>query len=818
MSSGGFAPPEVNPNPQAEPGGIHRELTAYHASPYSFERFNPAEIGTGQGAASYGHGLYFAANPEVMEQYYEEFKRHPAISTERTYGGKPFNPLNPEHLAAQALNLSDNDRDAAIQHLRSLSGGSNPMARDAAKRLEQGVALPEISRKQLPHRYEVGLTADHDDFLDWDAPLKEQSPKVHAAINAIHKGAFDASRSERSGQAIYDSMSFNPHDIETEDQAGASKMLLDHGIKGIRYLDSHSRPYKDLYRVTARALNTNLGRDRISVTMPNTKDGAHAALQRVQRDQQELYPDARVEPMPTTHNYVVFDPNIIKVRRRYEDGGVVEHRPVGVFRRAGGRINREHDVPYLAGQSKDGKRTYVDRQVPKTLTVRGKQLDPDKYLEVHEKHEYDRMNKGEPYHTAHRHALKEERKAVEGDGHDWNAYQAQMHHLAHQTQAKKLTHPPPDLDTRPYPPKKAAQLTRPSHFKGGKVPATSKAQARLMNAVEHNPAFAKKAGIPQSVGKEFGVSGKAYQKLPARIGKASGGGIDIPHAALGGWIRNMVGGPETFPHSVSYDSAARGYRAEHPVLGPSTRVYDSPAEALQEAKSGTAILNAIRIARRANGGSVTGVDEFSGPGPLGGLAQSYFRNAILGGNQPAEPRADGGGLRVSRTFLGRGRGPGPAPTPYLGTTANAAQPYAPKIGHVGGLLSPVAGRTDHIPLDVPNGAYVLPADVISGLGQGNTIHGTKVADRMFHGAFHRPRLSRMIGGSGRRAGGVASGSPGDNVPIMAAGGEYVISPQTVAAVGKGDVKRGHEILDSFVKKVRGNTIKTLKNLPGPAKK
>jgi hypothetical protein len=39
-----------------------------------------------------------------------------------------------------------------------------------------------------------------------------------------------------------------------------------------------------------------------------------------------------------------------------------------------------------------------------------------------------------------------------------------------------------------------------------------------MNAAAHNPSFAKKAGIPVSVGKEFGVSGKAYKKLPARKG------------------------------------------------------------------------------------------------------------------------------------------------------------------------------------------------------------------------------------------------------------------------------------------------------------
>jgi hypothetical protein len=40
------------------------------------------------------------------------------------------------------------------------------------------------------------------------------------------------------------------------------------------------------------------------------------------------------------------------------------------------------------------------------------------------------------------------------------------------------------------------------------MPSTSKKQAHLMAAVAHNPAFAKKVGIPQSVGKEFNKADK----------------------------------------------------------------------------------------------------------------------------------------------------------------------------------------------------------------------------------------------------------------------------------------------------------------------
>jgi len=43
------------------------------------------------------------------------------------------------------------------------------------------------------------------------------------------------------------------------------------------------------------------------------------------------------------------------------------------------------------------------------------------------------------------------------------------------------------------------------------MPATSLKQKKLMDAVAHNPAFAKKTGIPQSVGKDFSQASKGIK-------------------------------------------------------------------------------------------------------------------------------------------------------------------------------------------------------------------------------------------------------------------------------------------------------------------
>lgn len=48
------------------------------------------------------------------------------------------------------------------------------------------------------------------------------------------------------------------------------------------------------------------------------------------------------------------------------------------------------------------------------------------------------------------------------------------------------------------------------------MPAKSAAQKRLMDAAAHNPAFAKKVGIKQSVAKEFSKESKGLKLKKSR--------------------------------------------------------------------------------------------------------------------------------------------------------------------------------------------------------------------------------------------------------------------------------------------------------------
>jgi hypothetical protein len=65
------------------------------------------------------------------------------------------------------------------------------------------------------------------------------------------------------------------------------------------------------------------------------------------------------------------------------------------------------------------------------------------------------------------------------------------------------------------------------------MPSKSPAQARLFAAVAHNPAFAKKVGIPQNVGRDFNqadagtgiLSGPRNNSPLRKIGHLSGYGV-----------------------------------------------------------------------------------------------------------------------------------------------------------------------------------------------------------------------------------------------------------------------------------------------------
>jgi hypothetical protein len=106
----------------------------------------------------------------------------------------------------------------------------------------------------------------------------------------------------------------------------------------------------------------------------------------------------------------------------------------------------------------------------------------------------------------------------------------------------------------------------------------------------------------------------------------------------------------------------------------------------------------------------------------------------------------------------------------------------------GAVTGDTPGRADAVKLAVPEGAHVIPADVVAALGDGNNAAGQRVLSHMFP--------AKLAAG-------------GATVPIMASDGEFVVSPEAVKQAG------GHEVLNHFIMHTRSTYAQKLNKLPGP---
>lgn len=114
------------------------------------------------------------------------------------------------------------------------------------------------------------------------------------------------------------------------------------------------------------------------------------------------------------------------------------------------KIDREHDIPYLAGYSKDGKTIYIDRHLPRTFAYQGKRVVVSKYLLIHERTEKALEEAlGWRYAKAHAVATDEEHKAVRKVV-PVAVYENWLKPHIKTAESERLTKVPKDLDTEPY--------------------------------------------------------------------------------------------------------------------------------------------------------------------------------------------------------------------------------------------------------------------------------------------------------------------------------------------------------------------------------
>jgi hypothetical protein len=311
-------------------------IRAYHGSPHDFDQFSMDKIGTGEGAQAYGHGLYFADQEDVAQGYRD------GIS------GRQMGTGYANEIARSVLDANGGDHTAAAKQLRDeIKSYGDQMGRDQLNELDAAAQALEQGRDGFGHMYEVNINASPDDFLDWDKPLSEQSEKVRGAIEPtfgpksagmtgqdIHKRAagFDpmVDVARKQGDTAEEMMPLVFPDASSEEIATAirtarsttpgdkigSDILKSRGIPGIRYLDQGSRgPH-------IPAGVSDAAGDVVKYWLGQAgNDGNKAADMLLAHDPSatEVAGILRSQSWKPkeTHNYVVFDPRMIEILRKY---------------------------------------------------------------------------------------------------------------------------------------------------------------------------------------------------------------------------------------------------------------------------------------------------------------------------------------------------------------------------------------------------------------------------------------------------------------------------------------------------------------------
>lgn len=184
-----------------------------------------------------------------------------------------------------------------------------------------------------------------------------------------------------------------------------------------------------------------------------------------------------------------------------------------------------------------------------------------------------------------------------------------------------------------------------------------------------------------------------------------------------------------------------------------------------------------------------------------------------GGQTPK--RADGGPMGISA---------GEASPWWTRRDQSSADASGPSLGFLHG---PTPGRADAIETSAPAGSHVIPADVVAGLGEGNSLAGAARMEQVIHTGPGGMSLPRGGGGHSMprppappkdaRGGNVGHEEKPENTPVMLSHGEYVVHPDDVKRWGHGDQKAGHAAWDAWIVQQRKKQIKKLKSLPGPVK-
>ena len=331
-------------------------------------RMRMDKIGTGEGAQSYGMGLYTAENEGIARSYRDQLSR-PYLATPdgqkiaEKYGTDVADIFensagDPKDLQDTLLRIRkivkqnlDDIGVSDVSELKSEFNGDLPSTiiefSNRADRLENLMNSGDVKLVNEGKMYEVSINAKPEDFINYDAPLSAQGQKVKEQFGYTPKptpdeeiAAYELAKSESpnniGGHPAVEDIYRRESAANAAERLFQSKVqgggvdeaarisLSEAGIPGIKYFDAGSRytpanlPNNPISNEARQFLDLAQGDSEKALQMFRDSNPAERWAS-TERDEIRKVIEAAAKPV--TRNFVVFDDKLISIVKKYGIAG-----------------------------------------------------------------------------------------------------------------------------------------------------------------------------------------------------------------------------------------------------------------------------------------------------------------------------------------------------------------------------------------------------------------------------------------------------------------------------------------------------------------
>lgn len=302
----------------ARAGRVGEGIRAYHGSGKTFDKFDASKIGTGEGAQAYGYGLYFAEDPSIARNYRDMLASRKAPDPEGYARLLLDEYWQPGDDPDAFYEMWDMDVVDAQHDLRA--GKSTYEFRDGSflqwdNKTQNYTDVGDVGGSI----YEVNLKFDPENLLDWDAPLWEQSEAVKRKL--ADAGIYDYENGEKyrelREEVLTNQEEMNQY-VNADKEIPESLLRRSNEISDeLRKLEVQQSKAPEKFDITGRGAYYRIGQDlsgldALKKTTERVQDLGIEGIRYRDANSRGLIPNSQRKS-----NYVVFDPEIIEIAKRY---------------------------------------------------------------------------------------------------------------------------------------------------------------------------------------------------------------------------------------------------------------------------------------------------------------------------------------------------------------------------------------------------------------------------------------------------------------------------------------------------------------------